>query len=70
MKTAAVPKAIPNHCDMATELVPTVTKNDHQMYRIVNQIASRDLTSTDITAKDFTWRSRGCPGAIPYQVTN
>jgi len=40
MTTEAVPNAVPNNCDMATELVPKEIENDH-----------RDLTATDITAE-------------------
>jgi hypothetical protein len=54
---------IPNDCDMATELVPKPTENEQPS--VPNDIITdsrdsydhRDLTATDVTAKDFRWRS-------------
>jgi len=55
MATEPVPNAIPNNCDMATDLVPKEIENDHRAYRIAYRMASRETVK--ITTKRWSPRS-------------
>jgi hypothetical protein len=44
--TIAVQNVRPNHCDMATELIANKIDYHQRMYRIVYQMASRDVIIT------------------------